>query len=525
MAGAQMLLEGGNAVDAAVAVAGSLNVVEPYMSGAGGVGLMIVSTAQGDRHVLNFVGRVPRAADPDRATKDDLAGGPRACLVPGNLGGWLAAHERFGRLPRAAVFGPAITLAGGGFPLTWKNCEFIEKALSTLGRSPEAQRIYLHSGPPRPGQILTQPDLAATYRQVTEGGAEAFYRGPIGRAIARAVQDAGGWLSEDDLREFAPEWLSPLTMPFAGTEIVTVPPPFVTFQSLQTLNILEEFDLRGWGHNSAEYLHHVIEAVKLATADRLAYAWVSDVPVAGLISKAYARVQRARIDPRRAGRSEGERFNPDRLPEQTDPGRPLEFVGAAAGDRHPPDFNREHTTHFACADAEGTVVTVTQTIGSPFGSGFAVPGTGIMLNNLLQWQDLDPASPNRLRPGRRVGTNMAPMQVFRNGAFFMSIGTPGSYGILQTTPQMVLNALVFEMSIQEAIEAPRVRVYRDRLVDVEGRIASPVRDDLTGRGHQVNVVEDWSWVVGGGQGILRDPATGALQGGADPRRDGYAVAL
>jgi gamma-glutamyltranspeptidase/glutathione hydrolase len=171
------------------------------------------------------------------------------------------------------------------------------------------------------------------------------------------------------------------------------------------------------------------------------------------------------------------------------------------------------------------VVTVTQTIGSPFGSGFAVPGTGVVLNNLLQWQDLDPASPNRLRPGRRVGTNMAPMQVFRDGAFFLSIGTPGSYGILQTTPQMMLNVLVFELNIQEAIEAPRVRVYRDRLVDVEDRIAAPVRDDLSGRGHQVNVVEDWSWVVGGGQGIVRDPATGALQGGADPRRDGYVIAL
>jgi gamma-glutamyltranspeptidase/glutathione hydrolase len=525
LAGAQMLLEGGNAVDAAVAVAGSLNVVEPYMSGAGGVGLMIISTTPGDRHILSFVGRVPQAADPGRATKDDLAGGPRACLVPGNLGGWLAAHERFGRLPRSAVFGSAITLAERGFPLSWKNCEFIEKAQAALGRSAEAQRIYLQAGLPRPGRILHQPDLAATYRQVVEGGAAVLYRGPVGRTIARAVQEAGGWLSEDDLSAFAPEWLSPLVMPFKGTEIITVPPPFVTFQSLETLNILEDLDLRGWGHNSADYLHHFIEAVKLATADRLAYAWASEVPVDGLISKAYAASQRGRIDPRRAGRSEGERFNPDRLPEQIGPGNPAGFAPEPAGTGYPPDFSREHTTHFACADAEGMVVTVTQTLGSPFGSGFAVPGTGVILNNLLQWQDLDPASPNRLRPGRRVGTNMAPMQVFKDRGFFMSIGTPGSYGILQTTPQMLLNVLEFEMNIQEAIEAPRVRVYRDRLVDAEGRIARDVCDALGSRGHQVNVIDDWSWVVGGGQGIVRDPETGALQGGADPRRDGYAVAL
>ncbi|MGH2375131.1 MAG: gamma-glutamyltransferase, partial [bacterium] len=260
----------------------------------------------------------------------------------------------------------------------------------------------------------------------------------------------------------------------------------------------------------------LIEAVKLATADRLAYAYAAHVPLAGLISKAYARSQRARIDPHRAGSSEGERFNPERLPDQIAAGHPEEFAAV---------FAREQTTHFACADADGLVVTCTQTLGAPFGSGFAVPGTGIVLNNLLQWQDLDPDSPNRMRPGRQVGTNMAPMQLFADGQFRMSIGTPGSYGILQTTVLMLLNVLVFEMNIQEAIEAPRVRVYRNRLVDAEGRITAGVRDDLAARGHQVNVIDDWSWVVGGGQGITRDLESGALQGGADPRRDGYALAL
>ena len=511
MAGIQMLIEGGNAVDAAVAVASALNVVEPFMSGIGGIGLMVISSArEKERYVLDFIGPAPKATDPARVTMRELEGGPKSCATPGNLAGWLAALERFGTMPRQRVLAPAICLAEEGVPLTWKNCDFFEKARDTLMRSAEAQRIYLGNGGPRPGRILVQKELATTYRQVAEGGAEVFYRGPVGRAICQAIQEAGGWLSEEDLASLAPEWRVPLALPLRGVEIVTVPPPFSAFQYLETLNILEPYDLAAWGHNSAEYLHHLIEAVKLASADRLAYAYLPNVPIAGLISKAYAVSQRARIDPGRAGLSEGERYNPERLAGQILPG-------------HPADFMTEHTTHFACADAEGNVATVTQTLGVPFGSGFAV--NGVVLNNILKWMDLHPESPNLLRPGRKAGTMMAPTQIFRDGQFFMSIGTPGSYGIPQTTPQMILNVLAFGMNIQQAIEAPRLRVYRDRLVDAEARIPADVREALAGRGHQINVIEEWSWIVGGGQGITRDPESGALQGGADPRRDGYALAL
>jgi len=291
-----------------------------------------------------------------------------------------------------------------------------------------------------------------------------------------------------------------------------MPPPFSAFQMLETLNILEGFDLRGWGHNSVEYLHHLIEAIKLGSADRLAYAYGDHAPIAGLLSKGYADAQRARIDPERAAVSEGERFNPEKLAGQISEG-------------HPARFENEQTTHFACADADGTVVSVTQTLGAPFGSGFAVPGTGIVLNNILKWSDRDPASSNVLRPGRKSGTMMSPTHVFKGGALLLSIGTPGSYGILQTQPQMLLNQLEFDMNVQEAIEAPRVRVYRDRLIDAESRIPDDVRAGLAERGHQVNVLDDWSWVVGGGQGIRRDQDSGAWMAGADPRRDGYAVAI
>jgi gamma-glutamyltranspeptidase/glutathione hydrolase len=512
MAGIQMLLAGGNAVDAAVAVGSTLNVVEPFMSGIGGIGLMLISRAGGARHVLDFIGCAPRAADVSRCTEDEQAGGPKACATPGNLGGWLAAHERFGRLPRAMVLEPAIGHAERGVALTFKNVEFFTQGRATLARSREAERLFWPNGGPRAAAVATYKDLATTLRQVAEGGAEAFYRGAIAKAIARGVEEAGGWLSEADLAAFRPEWRAPVGITYRGHEVVSVPPPFSAFQMLETLNVLEGFDLRGWGHNSVEYLHHLIEAIKLASADRLAYAYADGTPIAGLLSKGYAAAQRARIDPRRAAVSEGERYDSIRLPGQITEG-------------HPARFEHEQTTHFACADGEGTVVSVTQTLGSPFGSGFAVPGTGIVLNNILKWMDRAPESPNVLRPGRKAGTMMSPTQVFGDGAFRLSIGTPGSYGILQTQPQMLLNVLEFELNVQEAIEAPRVRVYRDRLVDAEARIAEGTRAGLAERGHQVHALDDWSWVVGGGQGIARDPDSGTLMAGADPRRDGYALAI
>lgn len=513
MAGLRMLLAGGNAVDAAAAVGAALNVVEPFMSGVGGIGLLVLSRARtGERHVLDFIGGAPRAADAARCTDDDLVGGAKACVTPGNLAGWLTALERFGTMERADVLAPAIELAERGAPLTWKNVEFFENARETLARSAEARRLYLGDGGPRPGRVVTYKELAGTLRQVAEGGLDAFYRGPIAKAIGQAMREAGGWLSEEDLAAFRPEWREPAVITYRGHQVYSVPPPFSAFQMLLTLNILEGFDARAWGHNSVDSLHHLIEAVKLATADRLAYAYGEDVPLSGLLSKSYAASQRARIDAARAGVSEGERHSREKLPGQVAEG-------------HPARFADEHTTHFACADAEGTVVTVTQTLGVPFGSGFAVPGTGIVLNNILKWMDRDPASPNLVRPGRKSRMMMSPTQVFRDDAFFMSIGTPGSYGILQTTPQMMLNVLEFGMNIQEAIEAPRVRVYRDRLVDAEARIPAETRDALGRRGHQINTLEEWSWVVGGGQGIVRDPESGALMAGADPRRDGYALAV
>jgi len=537
MAGIEVLLQGGSAIDAAVATSFALHVVEPYMSSPGGVATLLVFH-RGTREAVVSAGQMPAAADPSAVTAEDLKAGPRSIGVPGLVAATLGLHERHGTMPRATVMAPAIRLAEDGFPLTVKNVEFIRKARPQLAQSAEAERTFLVAGePPRPGTILAQKDLGATLRQIAEGGREAFYRGPIARAIARAMEAQGGWITEADLAAYAPTWGTPLHIAFRGHEIAVPPPPTNALQSLQTLQLLEGFDLRAMGHNSAEYLHHFIEAAKIASADRVGLDVLRPgAPIAGLLSPRYAAQRRTLIDPRRAGVSGGERWSAERLAGEILPGRPSDFVVGGAGhavggpgkipsadDRA--DFAREHTTHFAVADGDGTVVTMTQTLGSPFGSGVMVPGTGMLLNNLLMWADLDPGSPAALRAGAPMQTRMAPTQVFRDGTFSLSIGTPGSYGILQTTPQMLLNVVEFGLTVQEAIEAPRVRAYRDRLVDVEGRVPAAVREDLQARGHQMNVIEDWSWIVGGGQGIRRDPESGALQGGADPRRDGYALAI
>jgi gamma-glutamyltranspeptidase/glutathione hydrolase len=513
MAGIQMLLQGGTAVDAACATSFALHVVEPYMSAAGGVTTLLL-TRRGVREAIVSTGRSPAAIDPTGMTDADLKGGAKAIGVPGLPAAILGLHERYGTLPRATVFAPAIRLAEEGFPLTWKNCEFFAKGQEQLAYSTEAEQTFCPGGRvPRPGTVLVQKDLGATYRQLAEGGADAFYRGPIARAIARAVQERGGVLTEADLAGYAPLWSTPIAGRFRGHEVCVPPPPANSLQLLQTLHLLEGFDLRGLGHNSVDYLHHLIEAVKVASADRVAFGTGrGPVPMAGLLSPAYAAERRRLIDPARAGVSGGERFSRERLAGEILPG-------------HPADFAKEHTTHFAVADGDGTAVTVTQTLGSVFGSGVMVPGAGLMLNNMLFWSDLDIESPTYLRGGVTLETRMSPTQVFRDGGFLLSIGTPGSFGILQTTPQMLLNVVEFDMAVQEAIEAPRVRVYRDRLVDVESRIPAETRDALAARGHQVNAIDDWSWIVGGGQGIRRDPESGALQGGADPRRDGYVTAI
>ena len=513
MAGLRILLAGGNAVDAAVATAAALSVCEPYMSGPGGGGYMLMYTARDRRvRVLDYNGPSPWAAEPAAfATAEEKDRGPKAPIVPGAIGGWLTALESAGTMNRATVFAPVIDYAERGVPVSLKAATFIAAGASRL--TPEARAVFCPTGdPPVAGAVLRQPQLAETYREIVTEGMSAVYGGTLGERVVSSLAKQGGLLALRDLTGWQPEWQEPARTTYRGYDLASVPPPGMAFQALQTLNIAEGFDLASSGQNSGETLHLLTEAMKLAVADRIAYAGRPDIPINGLLSKEYAAHRRRLIDLERAHKSEGERFGG--------------LSGAdviAAG--MPADFTRECTTHFDVVDSEGNGVSVTQSLGAIFGSGVMAGDTGIMLNNFLFWAELDPASAAVVAPHKRMGTRMAPVAIFRDGRLFMMIGTPGSYGIPQTTTQMISNVIDHRFSIQAAIEAPRVRTYMGTTIDIEGRVPQEVRADLTRRGHDLRVLPDWSPAVGGGQGFMIDPESGALMGGADPRRDGYAIAF
>jgi gamma-glutamyltranspeptidase/glutathione hydrolase len=509
-AGLRVLFEGGTAVDAAVAVGAALGVVEPFMSGIGGGGgfMLIYEAASRTVHALDYLGSAPAAADASAfSSLNDIDTDVRAATVPSVLAGWLAAHERFGRLDRARLFQPAIELAEHGWPVSpWAAGIFHDYA-SRLKQHAASAGAYLVEGePPAAGAIVSQPDLARSYRQIVEGGGDVFYRGDLGRRLVQAIGAAGGWVAEADLAAYTPRWQLPLVADYRGWQVHTSSPPSSGFQYLECLKMLEASDLGTLGHNSADYLHLLVEAIKLASADRTAYATADLETIRELFSPAYASERRQLIDPDHAAPGEGERFVAHKS-DEVQPGRP------------------EHTTHFETADRWGNLVAVTQSNGGVFGSGFVAGDTGIAVNNFLYWTDLEPSSPNYLRGGQpQREIPMAPCIVTRDGKLVLGIGTPGSYGILQTTLQMLLNAFDFGMHVQAAIEAPRVRVFERFRVDVESRLDQDVLADLQRRGHDVRLLEPWTWAVGGGHGIRVDQQTGTLQGGADPRRDGCAVA-
>lgn len=515
MAGLRVMMDGGNAVDAVVAVAATLNVVEPYMSGLGGDGLMAITLPGASEPViLDYAGGAPYEATLDTMTPDTMAAGPRSMLVPGAPAGWLTALERYGRLPAERVFADAIRLAEDGAPISFRNVEFFGIGRAQISGNQDALDTFMPGGEiPRAGSLLRQPELARTLRRLAEGGIGEFYNGSLGRELVASVRAAGGLLSEDDLAAFQVQWQQPLSVDFRGYEVFAPPPPCAGFQYLQTLKMLEDDDLVALGHNSADYLHLFVEAVKLAIADRLAYTMVDAVDTRDLLDPAYIAQRRRLVDMARAAYGPGERFD---SPETKDP-------RAVKAGRVLARRNGEHTTHFAAADASGMAVNVTQSLGNPFGSGFMAGELGLMLNNFMNWVDLDPESPNVLEGGKQMENCMAPPQVYRDGRFLMAMGTPGSWGIPQTQSQAILNVLAFGMNVQQAIEAPRVRHMGGDKLSIEGRIPGHVAGQLARRGHAVTLLPDYTWAVGGMHGIMRDPASGVLIGGADPRRDGYAV--
>jgi gamma-glutamyltranspeptidase/glutathione hydrolase len=512
--GLDVLKAGGHAIDAVVAMAIALGVVEPYMSGVGGVGFLLLHEAGGQTLVLNFCGNTPALATPEKFTNDSKEHGIKAPLIPGNVAGWFEAHRQYGRLSIERLFAPAVKLAETGFPLHPFNVEMLRSSMPRLNQA--GLSIY-GNVPLRIGAILKQPDLGRTLRHLAAEGPSYFYSGDLAERIDRFMQAEGGFIRRDDLINYQPDWEAPIEVGYRGLTVKTCPPNNEGFQILQTLKLLEADDLVSLGHNSADYIHLVSEVVKLAIADRIRYAGdpkFHPVPLERLLSEPYVAERRALINRQRASCSEGERWR-----------------GKTPMPPVPPGKIEGLTTHLAAIDEQGNVASITQSLGNGFGSGMVVPETGVALNSFAHWCEIDPAcpTPNLMAPGKRWAACMAPVHVFRNdGAagqqFWFSISTPGSYGILHTTVQMLLNIIEFGADCQAAIEAPRFRLWEETRMQIETRIPQPVLKELSRRGHLLELLGEFNYVVGGGQSVMIDPETGARLAGADPRRDGYALA-
>jgi len=508
-AGARILGSGGTAFDAAAATAAALNVVEPYMSGLAGRGVATCYIAKERRvRTLDFVAPIPKKFPVDKLShREQLLRGALAVGAPGNLAGWCELVQSHGRKKLPELFAPAIAIARDGFRLIEFNLEEIRLAGTELAGyqalHPEWSRVYTAgTGTVAPGFILKQPDLARTLEALAAEGPGLLYGGALGAKILDRLGELGGCLTMEDLLAVKANWVDPIAISYRGRSVNVPPPPSEGYQYLLTLRILEGFDLAKMKRNSIEHLDTVLRAIRLAAGVRIASGVPSPQKLAEILSDSHVESLRARVRDGKPVVGPTEQWVP-----------PKEKAPVADS----------HTTSFSIADSDGNLVCLTQSLGSVFGSGIVVPGTGLCLNNFLYWADVNPKSPNRATPGGPLPMCMAPSIVTENDAPILALGTPGSYGILQTQPQALVQYLDFGLPLQQAIEAPRARLSDGTDVLLEARLEPDVRAELTRRGHTVTTGPDWTMKVGGMQGVAVDPATGVFTGGCDPRRDGYCV--
>ena len=506
-AGVEILRMGGNAFDAAVAVAAALNVVEPMMSGIGGYGTILVFDAK-DRRVrfLNASGRIPAGLNPDvfrEPYPNALANrnGAAAVSTPGNLHAWEALSRERGRLSWEKLLEPAIRLAEAGFAIDERTARAIERSFESF--APSIRSFYGRDGRPlSAGERLVQGDLGRTLRRIAKDGPSAFYQGPIAESVVKTLGEHGGFLSMEDLRGDRSEWFEPIRVSYRGNEIYTASPPSTAFPSLIRLGMMSRFDVAGLGHNTPEFLHRFIETTKHAFWCRLAYAGdpeVSPPPLGRLLSEPYWREQAARIDMTRA--------------------RPFVYPGKGG----PPD---QHTTHFVVADADGHIVSATQTLGNLFGSRIMPEGTGVWLNDSLAYCTFEPkGNPMDAHPGRRKLSGDCPTIIARDGRPWAALGTPGGHTIGQTVPQIVMNLVDFGMDVQRAIDAPRISFIEPDEIAVEEAISAATLSRLEALGHKLYLVRKPGG-LGNAHGLTieygRDGRPSAFAGGADSRGSGLA---
>jgi gamma-glutamyltranspeptidase/glutathione hydrolase len=508
-AGLEILAEGGNAFDAAVAVAAALNVTEPMMSGIGGYGgIMVYDAEEEQTRFLHAGSRMPATLDPEAFRPPapnyvENRRGAKAVSTPGNVNAWEALSRDYGELEWRRLFEPAIELAEGGFPIGEVTAGWISSEFSAF---PEhARNIYGTNGVPlRVGETLVQEDLANSLELIAEEGARVVYEGEIGQAIDATVRENGGFLTIDDLRENRAEWREPISMDYRGYEVVTASPPATSWGALVRLGVMGQLDPVALGHDSAEYLHSYAEVTKRAYSERIQYSRdpdISPTPLDLLLSEEYWAEEAAQVDPLRAA-----------------PYQPLTTFMSLSN-------TREHTTHFVVADREGNVVSATQTLGNVFGSRTMPPGTGIWLNDSIAYSTWEPrGNPLDVFPGRYRLVGVSPILVMNEGRPRVAIGTPGGFTILQTTPQMLMNLIDFDMDIQRAISEPRISFVEPNVLAVDGSLPESVRNELSARGHNVQVDQHW---LGNAHGLTveYDPEGKPVRftGGADPRGEGVAA--
>jgi len=505
-AGLAVLEHGGNAVDAAVTAAAVLNVTEPMMTGIGGDMFALVWSSK-DRKLygLNSSGRAGRLMTREallaRGHRTMPAESVEDVTVPGALAGWDALLHRFGTITLAQALAPAIGYAENGFPVTPIIARDWAAEVPRLARDDGARATFLVDGSraPREGEWFTNPDLARSFRLIAAQGPAALYGGALGQRIVARLGQLGGYLTLDDLREHRPEWVEPMSVPFKGYRVWELPPNGQGVAALEMLRMLEPYDLRALGHDSAPYLHLLIEAKKLAFADVARYVGepaAMQTPATALLDDRFVSARRALIDPHHAA-------------ERPEPGAAL---------------TASETIYLTVADSAGNMVSFINSLFDAFGSGVVVPGTGFALQDRGAGFTLDPGLPNTVAPGKRPFHTLIPGFVTKPDAQgveqpWMSFGVMGGSMQPQGHLQVLLNLLVFGMDLQDAIDAPRFRHLGDRRVALETPIDDGVRRDLTALGHLI--ADERSVAFGGAQAIIRLPH--GYAGGSDPRKDGMAA--
>ncbi len=509
-AGLEMLKNGGNAIDAAVTTAFALNASEPFASGIGGGGFMLIYLASEKRvTVINFREKAPYLISPEIFNDEGkIKTSGLAVAVPGALAGWFYALQKYGTKNLADVMQEAIEIAEKGFTVSKTfsliNKEEYEKIIMNGGEG----SIYLNEGIPyEPGDLFQNQDLAKTFRIIASKGIEEFYKGETAQKIVKAVEDKGGVMALKDLELYQPVEQTPLKGTYKDYTLFTLPPPGSGgLHIIQLLNIIENWPAKKWGPNSPPYIHHFCEALRFVFADRSRYLGDPDfikMPVEELISKKYATQIVSQI-------------RPDRLQNSYPFGRFDER-----------ENDKENTTHLCAVDKEGNIVSLTQTINHLFGSGIIPEGTGFLLNDEMDDFSRDPDSPNCPNPQKRPLSFMGPLIMFKKENPFLILGSPGGTRIFSSITQIIVNVVDFGLSLDEAIEAPRFFTYssqgKPRSISLESRFPKEIIETLKKIGHETIIRKAFDKYFGGAQGILILQDKKVILGGADSRRDGYGA--